>query len=153
MRKVKTLILAMGLPIALSACAHSSGTEQSDRNQFVTEFYALVEDVNQVKFKSYVGPAIAIGAADGFLSNIHGNSDDMLGGAIVGGIFGGLITALFEGSTKGYEYQLEAIDGDRVTVIVEEKPALKGECVNVRVSGSVSISKQPMEFCQPQTEI
>lgn len=93
----------------------------------------MVENVNVVKFKSHVGPAMAIGALDGVLSNVRYDRDAMLEAAIVGGLFAGVLTAIFEGPSKGYEYKLEAVDGDVVTVIVESKPALQGECVSVRV--------------------
>ncbi len=41
--------------------------------------------------------------------------------------------------TECYEYQLAAIDGDLVNVIVEHKAADKGQCVRVRVAGNVQI--------------
>ena len=86
----------------LSACANSNHVDHQAKNQFVTEFYAWVENVEKIKFKSYAGEGAAIGAVDGLLSNSRGNSQDMLGGAIIGGLFGGLLTALFEGDTSGY---------------------------------------------------
>ncbi|MFT4938544.1 MAG: hypothetical protein ACI88A_001572 [Paraglaciecola sp.] len=152
MKKSILLLGAVSLPILLSACVNSQAIERADRDQFVTEFYALVGNVNEVRFKSYIGPAMAVGALDGVLNNIHADSDAMIGGAIVGALFGGILAAIFEGSSSGYEYQLEAIDGDLVTVIVGDKPASRGECVNVRVSGSVRISKQPMFYCETESE-
>ena len=133
MKKSILLLGVASLPILLSACVNSQAIERADRGQFVTEFYAQVGNVNEVRFKSYVGPAMAVGALDGALSNVHYNSDAMIGGAIVGALFGGILTAIFEGSSRGYEYQLEAIDGDLVTVIIGNKPASRGECVRVSV--------------------
>jgi hypothetical protein len=153
MNKSIMLLCAASLPLLLSACVNSQAIERSDREQFVTEFYALVGSVSEVRFKSYVGPAMAVGALDGALSNVHYDSDAIIGGAIVGALFGGILTVIFEGSNRGYEYQLEATDGDLVTVIVGEKPASIGECVNVRVSGNVSISKQAMFHCETQSEL
>lgn len=136
------------LPLLLmQGCAQTGGVSQADRNQFVTEFYALVRDVNQIKFKSYASEAATVGAIGGALENLHGDREDMIGGAIIGGIFGGLLTSIFEGSNKGYEYQLDAIDGDSVRVIVDKKPAEIGDCVRVRVSGSIKVTKQPYEQC------
>jgi hypothetical protein len=131
----------------LAGCANSEHIDHQAKNQFVTEFYALVEDVEKVKFKSHVAEAAAIGAADGFLHNIHGNRDNMLGGALIGALFGGIITAIFEGGTTGYEYQLAAIDGDLVNVIVDDKEAIQGECVKVRVAGDVRMYPKPMSYC------
>lgn len=143
----------------LSACANSNHVDHQAKNQFVTEFYAWVENVEKIKFKSYAGEGAAIGAVDGLLSNSRGNSQDMLGGAIIGGLFGGLLTALFEGDTSGYEYQLAAVDGDLVSVIVEDKAAEQGQCVSVRVAGDVRIRLVPMSACEeaaqeyPQVDI
>jgi outer membrane lipoprotein SlyB len=132
----------------LSACANSNHTSHKAKNQFVTEFYAWVENVEEIKFKSYVGEGAAVGAVDGLLNNARGNSQDMLAGAIIGGLFGGLLTALFEGNTNGYEYQLAAVDGDLVSVIAEDKAAEQGQCVSVRVAGDVRIKLEPLAACE-----
>ena len=132
----------------LSACANSNHVDHKAKNQFVTEFYAWVEHVEKIKFKSYVGEGAAIGAVDGLLNNARGNSQDMLAGAIIGGLFGGLLTSLFEGNTQGYEYQLAAVDGDLVSVISEDKSAHQGQCVSVRVAGDVRIRLEPMAACE-----
>jgi len=132
----------------LSACANSNHASHQAKNQFVTEFYAWVENVEEIKFKSYVGEGAAVGAVDGLLNNARGNSQDMLAGAIIGGLFGGLLTALFEGNTNGYEYQLAAVDGDLVSVIAEDKAAEQGQCVSVRVAGDVRIKLEPMAACE-----
>ncbi|MCF2948306.1 hypothetical protein L0668_09330 [Paraglaciecola aquimarina] len=147
MNRLFSKLLILINVLVLGACANSAHVDHQAKNQFVTEFYALVEDVHKVKFKSYAGEAAAVGAVDGALSNIHGDSDDMLAGAIIGGIFGGLLTAIFEGDTTGYEYQLSAIDGDIVNVIVDDKEAHQGQCVKVRVAGDVRLSLRPMSQC------
>jgi outer membrane lipoprotein SlyB len=131
----------------LSACANSNHVDHQAKNQFVTEFYAWVENVEKIKFKSHVGEGAAIGAVDGLLNNVRGNSQDMLAGAIIGGLFGSILTALFEGNTNGYEYQLEAVDGDLVSVIAQHKAAEQGQCVSVRVAGDVRIRLEPMAAC------
>jgi hypothetical protein len=46
-----------------------------------------------------------------------------------------------------YEYQLDAIDGDSVRVIVDKKPPDVGGCVLVRVSGSIQVTRQANEYC------
>jgi len=132
----------------LSACANPNHVDHQAKDQFVTEFYAWVENVEKIKFKSYVGEGAAIGAFDGLLNNARGNSQDMLAGAIIGGLFSGLLTALFEDGTNGYEYELAAVDGDLVSVISKNKSAEQGQCVSVRVAGDVRISLRPMTACE-----
>lgn len=136
----------MGL-FFLSSCANTNHVDHQARNQFVTEFYAWVENVEKIKFKSHVAQGSAIGAVDGLLNNVHGNREDMLAGVIIGGLFGGLVTALFEGNTTGYEYHLAAVDGDLVSVIADNKSAEQGQCVSVRVAGDVRITLEPMAAC------
>lgn len=134
--------------IFLSACANSSHVDLQAKDQFVTEFYAWVENVEEIKFKSFVSEGTAIGAVDGLLNNSRGSSRDMLSGAIIGGLFGGLLTALFEGNTNGYEYQLAAVDGDFVSVISQDKAADQGQCVSVKVAGDVRIKLESMAACE-----
>lgn len=141
------LLVLLLLPITfLQGCA-THGVDNADRNQFVTEFYAFVTNIEKVKYQSHVGPAITIGAIGGALENSDGDRGDIVGGAIVGGVITGVLAALFEGSNDGYEYQLDAIDGDRVRVMLDYYPADLGDCVIVRVSGSVEIRRQPLSSC------
>jgi hypothetical protein len=148
MYKLSVVALTMLGMFFLSSCANSNHVDHQAKNQFVTEFYAWVENVEKIKFKSFVGEGAAIGAVDGLLSNARGNRQDMLAGGIIGGLFGGLLTALFEGNTNGYEYQLSAVDGDIVSVIAQHKAAQKGQCVSVRVAGDVRIKLEPMTACE-----
>ena len=150
----KYLVVATTLFVVffVSGCANSHRVSTHAKNQVVTEFYAWVEDVEEIRFQSNVGENAAIGAVDGFLSNSWGNRQDMLAGALIGGLFGGFVTAIFEGNTKGYEYQLAAIDGDIVSVIVEHKPADYGQCVQVRMAGNVRITLQPEAMCEEASE-
>lgn len=147
MRKFCVAPFTLVMMFLLTACANSNHLDHQAKNQFVTEFYAWVQNVEKIKFKSYVGEGAAIGAVDGLLSNARGNSDDMLAGAIIGGLFGGVLTALFEGDTNGYQYELAAVDGDLVSVIAEDKAAELGQCVSVRVAGDVRIKLEPMTVC------
>lgn len=148
MKTLKSLIAGLTAPFLLASCANTDAISEADRNQFVTEFYAYVYEVNEVRFESDVGPAAASWGLWGALENSHGNSEDIIGGALVGAFFGGLFQAIAEGPRDGYEYHLDAIDGDRVTVIVDHDPADVGQCVKVRISGSVSIYAQPQEACE-----
>jgi hypothetical protein len=60
----------------------------------------------------------------------------------------------FECNINGYEYQLAAVDGDIVSVIIEDKSAVQGECVSVsvRVAGNVRIRLQPMTVCEDDAQ-
>lgn len=152
MDKLITVLRWISLPVVLSACTSTDRISKADKNQFVTEFYAYVYQVNPVDFASDAGSAAATFGALGALGNAGGNSQDIIGGAFVGALFGGLITAIVEGPSTGYEYQLDAIDGDRVNVIADRQSAIAGECVKVRVSGEVTLVRQPAYRCDLQEE-
>jgi hypothetical protein len=86
-----------------------------------------------------VGEDDATGAVDGLLDNASGNRQNMFAGGVIGGLFGGLLTALFEIKNNGYEYRLAALNGDLVSVIVEEQAAQKGQCTSLSASVSVKL--------------
>lgn len=138
----------LALPLLLGACTSSNHITDADKGQFVTEFYAYVYDISDVKFESDVGPAAATWGLAGALENSRGDSGDILGGALVGAFFGGLFQAVFEGPRKGYEYELDAVDGDRVTVVLDYSPANVGDCVKVRVASKVSIKRATASLCE-----
>ncbi|GAB5379210.1 MAG: hypothetical protein Alis3KO_11970 [Aliiglaciecola sp.] len=131
----------------LAGCA-SYDYEHGDRNQYVTEFYAQVEQVYPIKFDSEVGEAAVAWGLWGALENSHGDRGDILGGAIVGALLGGAITSLFEGSNQGYEYYLRAVDGDQVIVVLDHFPADAGECVRVRMSRNVKVYATSHYHCE-----
>jgi hypothetical protein len=54
--------------ILLSICSNSSHFSQQKNNQFVTEFYVLLENSDRVNFKTSVWGA-AIGELDRILNN------------------------------------------------------------------------------------
>lgn len=144
-RRFLVFFVALNM-LFLHGCA-SYGVDNADRGEFVTEFYAIVSVIEPVEFESHVGSAIVAGALTGAIEEPHGNSGDIAGGAIVGGFIGGLLTAMFEGPNQGYGYHLDAIDGDRIQVMLDYYPADLGDCVIVRVSGKVSVYKQPIQAC------
>ncbi|WP_156896403.1 hypothetical protein [Aestuariibacter salexigens] len=151
MKSVTKIALAFSVMAWLGGCA-SSGVHRAAENQFVTEFYAYVHDVREVKFKSYAGEAAAVGAVDGMISSIHRDGDDILRGALWGGLIAGALTALFEGDNRGFEYDLDAVDGDTVTVIIDHQPATYGDCVKVRVAGEVSLNRVDGRVCELEAE-
>ncbi|MDC0603160.1 hypothetical protein OAP14_09075 [Aliiglaciecola sp.] len=139
--------LAAVAPILfLSACA-SGDYRQSDRNEYVTVFYAEVDQIHDVAFDSQAGEAVAVGGVWGALENADGDRGDIIGGAIVGAVFGGIINAIFEGSTKGYEYYLTAVDGDSVMVVLDHDPAEVGECVRVVMTRKVTVDLADKSHC------
>ncbi|WP_414828274.1 hypothetical protein [Alteromonas sp. H39] len=139
---------AVILLTGLSGCANKDALPEHAKNQFVTEFYAYVGYVKDVEFKSYVGEATLGGAAIGALEAADGNSNDMFVAALIGGAIAGIFTAAVEGNRTGYEYSLNAIDGDRVLAIVEHSDAVAGDCVLVRVAGDVFITPVAHAECE-----
>lgn len=137
MPRLNLSLLAIIAVIVLSGCANSSGLHNSSRNQVVSEFYATVETVDTVQFESHVGEGAAIGAVDGFLSNVYGDSRDRLYGAVFGAFFGALVTSIAEGDTTGYRYQLQDLNGEYLTVVLDDKDALLGDCVIVTLASEV----------------
>lgn len=122
----------------LSGCVAVTGIPEHGRNQFVTEFYAYVIDIEYGEFDSHVDEAIWVGASHGAIANL-GYRGNVLEGAVLGGLIAGAMTAVFEGDRRAYIYELEAVDGDIVSVVTDYKPALPGECVQVTVAGDVTL--------------
>lgn len=147
------LLITFVTLLLMAGCVSTGGVDRKDKNQFVVEFFAEVKSVNKVKFRSHAGKAIAIGAAVGAASQSDEDRESIFGGAIIGGIVGGVFSAIFEGSPDGYEYELAAVDGDDVKVIVDHNPATVGECVEVRVSGTVSLVLTEQANCQISSEL
>lgn len=144
---IKAVISAVVVVTGLSGCASKDALPHYAKNQFVTEFYAYVGHVEEVEFRSHVGEAALGGATIGALEAVDGNSEDIVVAALVGGALAGIFTAAVEGNRTGYEYSLDAIDGDRVLVIVEDRSAVAGDCVLVRVAGDVFIIPVDYAHC------
>lgn len=147
MPRLPLTLPAMIAVVLLSACASSDGMHNSSRNQVISEFYATVENVDTVKFESHVGEGAAIGAVDGFISNVYGDSRDRLFGAVWGAFFGALVTSIVEGDTTGYRYQLHALDGEYLTVVLDDKDAHLGDCVIVTLAGEVYLELVSPDNC------
>ena len=94
----------------------------------------------------------AIVTVDGLLDNASGNRQNMFAEDVISGLLGGLFTTLFEVKNNGYEYQLATLNGDLVSVIVEEQAAQKGQCTSVgaraRVVADVRIRLEPTRVCE-----
>lgn len=148
LQQIKDFCVPFFICIALTSCASDHHVDNASRNQFVTEFYAYVHNVDQIEFESHADEAALSWGLWGALENAHGNRGDIFAGAIISAMLGGAITSLMEGSNDGFEYQLDAIDGDRITVVVDHYPAAPGDCVRVRVSGNVDIYLESTEQCE-----
>ncbi|WP_100643071.1 hypothetical protein [Alteromonas facilis] len=146
MRKL-TLTLCVCSILALTGCVHSGRYHRAQADQFIVEFYAWVDRVEEVEFDSNVDENIAFGAVHGAISGAHIDSHHALRGALWGGMLLGFLTALAEGDNTGYEYQLTAVDGDSVTVLSQRQSALLGDCVIVRVADKVELVAVEAEAC------
>ncbi|WP_235207533.1 hypothetical protein [Pseudoalteromonas agarivorans] len=100
-----------------------------------------------VTLSSEVGTGIAAGAGFGFVDNLDGNSEEMLGGAIIGGLVGGLFTALFEGGNDAYQYNLYAANEGEFTIIQKQKLDKNTQCVVVNAGDTVKIEPVAHHFC------
>lgn len=146
-RTARVFCLFVIATCVLSACSSTDKPlSNSARNQFITEFYAWVENVDVVEFESNVGPAIAIGAVEGALWSAH-EPDLILPAALLTGLFSGLVTSIAEGQPYGYQYHLKAVDGDYVSITADVFHAEAGDCVRVVVAGDVRIYPVTRHAC------
>ncbi|GAA6183424.1 MULTISPECIES: hypothetical protein [Aliiglaciecola] len=140
-------LAALSLPFLVSSCA-SHHTRNSERNQFVTELYANVDQIYDVKFESHAGEAAASWGLWGALNNVYGSDRQILAGALIGAFFGGLLTSIEEGPSRGFEYHLTATDGEYLVVVLDYFPADEGECVRVRMANKVHMILVNSDYCQ-----
>ncbi|MEP4888592.1 MAG: hypothetical protein ABJV04_01075 [Aliiglaciecola sp.] len=131
----------------LSSCA-SHHTRNTERNQFVTELYANVDQIYDVKFDSHAGEAAATWGIWGALNNLYGSDRQIIAGALIGAFLGGLLTTIEEGPSRGYEYHLTATDGEYLVVVLDYFPAAEGDCVRVRMANNVRVSLANANYCQ-----
>ncbi|WP_289157146.1 hypothetical protein [uncultured Pseudoalteromonas sp.] len=132
--------------LLLSGCA-SPGVDRNNQNQIIKRYYASVESIQPVTLSSEVGTGIAAGAGFSFVDNLDGNSEEMLGGAIIGGLMGGLFTALFEGGNDAYQYNLYAANEGEFTIIQKQKLDKNTQCVVVNAGDTVKIEPVAHHFC------
>ena len=120
----------------LAGCASQSGVPHHAANQFVTTFYASVYDVTPVQFESHAQEAALWGALDGAL--LGWSEDEAFVGALFGAAIYSVATSIAEGDLQGYEVSLKAVDGDMVTVILDNFEGYPGQCVFVKVALEVT---------------
>lgn len=120
----------------LAGCASQSGVPHQAANQFVTTFYASVYNVTPVQFESHAQEAALWGALDGAL--LGWSEDEAFVGALFGAAIYSVATSIAEGDLQGYEVSLQAVDGDKITVILDNFEARPGQCVFVKVAGEVT---------------
>lgn len=143
MQKIKYGLLVVLTFWALGGCA----AHAHRHSQPINEFYAWVDAVEPVHLESSVGPNIADGMLHGAISGAHIDGDNALRGAIWGGVLFGLITAVVEGSRRGYEYELADLNGDSVIVVTDSNAAFMGDCVFVRITHAVELYPVAAERC------
>ncbi|KXJ61167.1 hypothetical protein EYR97_00775 [Alteromonas sp. KUL42] len=129
-----------------AGCTSMGERADNERNQFVTTFYATVEDVTPIKFASHAQEAAAMGAVEGALYNF--GDDDMFMSALFGAVFSGMAVSLIEGDLNGLEVGLQAVDGDYVIVTTENDDIVVGDCVYVRVTENVHLTSVPVDYCE-----
>ena len=132
--------------LLLSGCA-TQGVDRNNQNQIVKRYYASVESMQPVTLSSEVGTGIAAGAGVGFVDSLDGNTEEMLGGAIIGGLVGGLFTALFEGGDDAYQYNLYAANEGAFTVFQKHKLDKNTQCVAVTAGDKVKLESVAQHFC------
>ncbi|AQP98672.1 hypothetical protein H5119_19715 [Pseudoalteromonas sp. SG45-5] len=134
--------------LLLSGCA-SQGVDRNNQNHIVKRYYASLQSVQKVTLSSEVGTGIAAGAGFGLVDSLDGNTEDMVGGAIVGGLVGGLFTALFEGGNTAYQYNLYAAKEGEFTVIQKQKLDNSTQCVVVNAGEKVTLEPVDNKYCTP----
>jgi hypothetical protein len=142
---MKKLLLSLAL---LSGCA-TQGIDRNDQNQVIKEFYASITSIKQVELSSSVKTGMVGGAAIGFIDELDGDHQRMIGGALVGALVGGFFTALFEGSNKAFEYSLHSQSEGDFAIIQKEEINPSIVCVKVRVGSKTSISPAQKNKCIP----
>lgn len=143
--KYLNLLLFVAVSTLLSACTSTGEIPNSERNQFVTMFYATVADVSPIKFESHAEEAAAMGAVEGALWNF--GEDEMFFSALFGAVFNGMAVSIMEGDLNGLEVGLQAVDGDYVIVSTEQDDISVGDCVSVRVGGEVQLFHVHPDYC------
>ena len=132
--------------VLLSGCS-SSGVNRADQNKITKEFYASIESIRPVKLSSNVKNAIVSGAVIGVIDELDGNHKRMIAGGIAGALVGGILTALFEGSNKAYEYKLKSKSEGEFTLIQKDKIDTHTGCAKIKVSNKASIYSASKENC------
>jgi len=143
MKSFAAAILTVSL---LSACS-SPGVSRDDENIIIKAMYAQVQSVEPITLSSEVNTNAAAGAVVGVLDNADGNREEMIGGAVVGALIGGLFTKLAEGSNEAYQYNLYSEQEGHFSIVQKELINTQSECVHVRIAGEVSVQPAPESYC------
>lgn len=131
----------------ISGCS-SNGIDRADQNSIIQEFYAEVSLVQEVELSSSVNAGIVGGGIIGALEESDGNSEDIISGAIIGAILGGLFTSLSEGGNQAFEYHLYTPEQGSFKLIQKEKIDTSSGCVLVRVSSSTTAISDNLGHCK-----
>jgi outer membrane lipoprotein SlyB len=133
--------------IFITSCS-SHGVNRDDQNSIIQEFYAEVSFITEVQLSSNVKTGIVGGGILGALEESDGDSEDIISGAIVGAIFGGLFTSLSEGGNQAFEYHLYSPEQGEFTLIQKEKVDISSGCLLVRVSNTTNVFADDLGRCK-----
>ena len=142
---MKKLLLIL---VLLNGCA-TQGVKRTEQNKIIKEFYTSVKSIKQVELSSEVKTGIVGGAAIGIIDELDGNHEDMIAGGLAGALVGGILTALFEGSNKAFEYTLFSESEGDFIIIQKEKINILTGCVKVKLGSKVFISSVSKDKCKP----
>ena len=131
----------------ITGCS-TNGIDRNDQNSIIQEFYAEVSAIKEVELSSSVNSGIVGGGILGALEESDGNSEDIISGAIVGAIFGGLFTSMSEGGNQAFEYHLYSPEQGSFKLIQKEKIDISSGCVLVRVSNSTTAISDNLGHCK-----
>ena len=144
-----TLFLLM-IQFFLVGCA-SNGVSRDNLNDKISITYATVVKVDEVKLKSDVGKATAVGGLWGLAANSKGNREDMAEGALAGALVYGLTTKIFEGSNRAYAYTLRDKNNNEFKVNTEQGGIHAEDCVSVESGNHTNIRRVSSVYCQPSS--
>jgi len=143
---MKSLTAAILTVSFLTACS-TPGVNRDDENIIVKAMYAQVQSVEPITLSSEVNTNAAAGAVIGVLDNADGNREEMIGGAVVGALVGGLFTKLAEGSNEAYQYNLYSEQEGHFSIVQKELVDVQSQCVHVRIASEVSVQSAPESYC------
>ena len=138
--------ICCSLVLALSACTNAN-VSRSDLNTTMQRYYATVLAQEPVNLSSRVPEGAVTGASFGLFSELDGDSEDMISGALAGALVGGIISAVADGSNEAIRYRLYHQDKGEFAVISKQKLANDVRCVEVQQARDVVLFAVDQEFC------
>jgi len=145
--------LMLVISIFILAGCSTSGQPRANQNKIIKEFYATIIEVTPVELSSNVSTGVIVGSSVGLIENLDGDSQDMVGGAILGALIGGIFTSIEEGSNDAFEYALSSEQEGTFMVIQKKRVDPNARCVKVRVAEQVTIYAASKYMCEREVAI